>query len=65
MNLPLPRLLTLLARIDADRPVLVHCAGGYRSSAAASLLRARGLADVTDLIGGYTAWSERVPATRQ
>ncbi len=63
VNLPLPRLLTLLDRIDADRPVLVHCAGGYRSSAAASLLRARGYADVTDLIGGYGAWSETSAAS--
>lgn len=63
VNLPLPRLLTLLDRIDRARPVLVHCAGGYRSSVAASLLRARGYADVTDLIGGYTAWTERVPAS--
>ena len=31
-------------------------AGGYRSSIAASLLRASGFADVSDLIGGYQAW---------
>ena len=64
VNLPLPRLLSVLDRIDPRRPVLVHCAGGYRSSAASSLLRARGYRDVTDLIGGYTAWSERSPVSR-
>lgn len=63
VNLPLPRLLALLDRVDRDRPVLVHCAGGYRSSVAASLLRARGYSDVTDLIGGHTAWAERQPAS--
>lgn len=62
VNLPLPRLRTTLAQLDRDRPVLVHCAGGYRSSIAASLLRARDFTDVSDLIGGYTAWSEREPA---
>ncbi|HEX7355894.1 MAG TPA: rhodanese-like domain-containing protein [Mycobacteriales bacterium] len=57
VNLPLPRLLDALDRIDPERPVLVHCAGGYRSSAAASLLRARGFHDVSDLLGGYAAWA--------
>jgi hydroxyacylglutathione hydrolase len=56
VNLPLPRLRTTLHRLDPDRPVLVNCAGGYRSSAAASLLRAHGFADVSDLLGGWTAW---------
>lgn len=64
VNLPLPRLRSLLDQIDRDLPVLVHCAGGYRSSVAASLLRARGYDDVTDLIGGYTAWTERATAGR-
>ncbi|MFE9694006.1 rhodanese-like domain-containing protein, partial [Micromonospora sp. NPDC005806] len=36
--------------------VVVHCAGGYRSSVAASLLRGAGRADVSDLLGGYGAW---------
>ncbi|MGA1220692.1 MAG: rhodanese-like domain-containing protein, partial [Ilumatobacteraceae bacterium] len=34
------------------------CAGGYRSSVAASLLRQKGFSDVSDVIGGYTAWIE-------
>ena len=38
------------------RPVVIYCAGGYRSSIAASLLRASAFADVSDLIGGYQAW---------
>ncbi|MGH3513245.1 MAG: rhodanese-like domain-containing protein, partial [Pseudonocardiaceae bacterium] len=42
--------------LDPARPVLVHCAGGYRSIAAASLLRAHGFTDVSDLIGGWHAW---------
>lgn len=57
LNLPLPRLLGALDQLDRDRPVLVHCAGGYRSSIAASLLRGRGFGDVSDLIGGYAAWA--------
>ncbi len=40
---------------DPDTPVVVFCAGGYRSSLAASLLRSAGLADVSDVLGGYGA----------
>jgi rhodanese-related sulfurtransferase len=38
--------------------VVVNCAGGYRSLVAASLLRHVGFGDVSDLIGGYGAWSK-------
>ena len=34
-----------------------YCAGGYRSSVAASLLRREGYPDVSDLLGGYQAWT--------
>jgi glyoxylase-like metal-dependent hydrolase (beta-lactamase superfamily II)/rhodanese-related sulfurtransferase len=57
MNLPLTRLRTLMSTLDPARPVLVNCAGGYRSIAAASLLVAHGFADVSDLIGGWNAWT--------
>ncbi len=56
-NLPLPQLLTTLAELDPDTPTLVYCAGGYRSSVAASTLRAHGFTTVADLIGGYGAWA--------
>ncbi len=38
-----------------ESPVVAICAGGYRSSIAASLLRANGFTDVSDLLGGYGA----------
>jgi hydroxyacylglutathione hydrolase len=56
-NLPLPQLLDHLGDLDPSRPVVVYCAGGYRSSVAASTLRAHGFARVADLIGGYGAWA--------
>jgi hydroxyacylglutathione hydrolase len=56
-NLPLPRLLDHLGELDPRRPTVVYCAGGYRSSVAASTLRAHGFARVADLIGGYGAWT--------
>ena len=54
--LPLGTLATHLDELDPVRPTVVYCAGGYRSSTGASLLRARGFMDVSDLLGGYAAW---------
>ncbi|MDQ2708092.1 MAG: rhodanese-like domain-containing protein [Actinomycetota bacterium] len=56
VNLPLPRLRSLMSQLDPQKPVLVNCAGGYRSIAAASMLRANGFSDVSDLLGGWNAW---------
>ncbi|WP_431943408.1 rhodanese-like domain-containing protein [Micromonospora marina] len=56
LHIPLAELTRRLGEVPADRPVVVHCAGGYRSSVAASLLRNAGHADVSDLLGGYGAW---------
>jgi rhodanese-related sulfurtransferase len=47
-----------MAEVPKGKPVAVYCAGGYRSSIAASLLRASGREDVSDVIGGMAAWRE-------
>lgn len=56
-NVPLPALLNTLPEIDRSVPIVVNCAGGYRSSIASSLLKSHGFTDVSDLIGGYNAWA--------
>lgn len=56
LHIPLGELPSRIAEIDRDRPLVVHCAGGHRSSVAASLLRHHGFRDVSDLLGGYRAW---------
>jgi hydroxyacylglutathione hydrolase len=56
--IPLARLLDELDTLDKAAPTVVYCAGGYRSSIAASVLRANGFQAVSDLIGGYAAWAE-------
>ena len=58
LPIPLAQLRTRLADVPADKPIVVHCAGGWRSSVAASLLRAQGFDNVSDLAGGYNAWAD-------
>jgi hydroxyacylglutathione hydrolase len=62
VSLPLNHLTQHLADLPRDRPILVYCAGGYRSSIAASLLQRHGFADVTEIAGGLAAWeAARLP----
>jgi glyoxylase-like metal-dependent hydrolase (beta-lactamase superfamily II)/rhodanese-related sulfurtransferase len=63
VNLPLPNLLDRIDDLDSARPTVVYCAGGYRSAAAASLLRSRGFTTVADLYGGYGAVSPPTTAS--
>ena len=56
IHVPLPLLADSLDTLDRTSPVVVYCASGYRSVTAASLLSQRGFADVSDLLGGFTAW---------
>jgi hydroxyacylglutathione hydrolase len=56
VSVPLSRLSAHLAELPTDRPLLVHCAGGYRSSIAASLLQQAGFQQVSELAGGIAAW---------
>ena len=42
-------------QIDAKKTYYIHCAGGYRSVIAASLLKARGFHKIIDIAGGFAA----------
>ena len=44
-----------LAEFPKDKNFYVHCAGGYRSVIAASILKMRGYHNLTDVAGGYDA----------
>lgn len=55
-NVPLTHLRERLQEIPADRPVVVHCEGGYRSAIACSILLQAGRTNVSDLVGGIKAW---------
>jgi glyoxylase-like metal-dependent hydrolase (beta-lactamase superfamily II)/rhodanese-related sulfurtransferase len=55
-SIPLAQLRSRIGELPTGVPIVVHCAGGWRSSVAASLLRSAGIDQVSDLIGGYNEW---------
>ncbi|WP_284574704.1 rhodanese-like domain-containing protein [Streptomyces sp. 2P-4] len=57
LHIALGELPRRLDEVPRDRSLVLHCAGGHRSSIAASLLRHHGFTDVSDILGGYAAWA--------
>ena len=60
-TIPVGQLPARVTELDPAAPTVVYCAGGYRSSVAASVLRQAGFTDVSDILGGYGAWQEVQP----
>ena len=61
-NIPLSHLIERLREVPTDKPVVLHCQGGGRSSIAASLLQAHGVRQVMNMAGGFGAWQQaRLP----
>ena len=52
---PLSSLNDYLAEFPKEEPFYVHCAGGYRSVIAASILKSRGIHNLIDIAGGFGA----------
>ena len=59
--IPLPELPGRVNELNRNSKILVHCRSGYRSSIATSLLQAAGFAEVSNIVGGYDAWSLLFP----
>jgi len=57
-NHPLGNLSTSMDSLDMNQTYYVHCAGGYRSMVAASLLKANGFNNIIDVAGGFKAIKE-------
>lgn len=57
-HVPLDFLNDNLASIDQDETYYVHCAGGYRSTVAISILQARGWRNLINIEGGFDALKE-------
>ena len=54
MNIPLNQINQKFTEFPTDRAFILHCAGGYRSMIAASILKSRGIVQFVDVIGGMT-----------
>jgi hydroxyacylglutathione hydrolase len=64
INIPLNEINNHLAEFPKDKPFILHCAGGYRSMIAASILKSRGWEDFVDVEGGMSAIAKTsVPKT--
>lgn len=55
-NIPLNHLQERIGEVPRDRRIALHCAGGYRSSIAASILQQYGITNVIEMAGGLAAW---------
>jgi hydroxyacylglutathione hydrolase len=64
MNIPLAVLSDNMAEFSKIETNYIHCAGGYRSMMACSILKARGFDNVVDIEGGFSAIAQTtVPKT--
>jgi rhodanese-related sulfurtransferase len=55
INMPLSSFADILnlASVDHEKNLYVHCAGGYRSVIAASLLKRQGFHNLRNVLGGF------------
>jgi rhodanese-related sulfurtransferase len=66
VNIPLNHLQERIAEIPRDRRIAVHCAGGYRSSIAASILHHHRITQLIEMAGGLAAWdAAQLPVVSQ
>ncbi|MCP2937373.1 rhodanese-like domain-containing protein, partial [Salmonella enterica subsp. enterica serovar Typhimurium] len=61
VNIPLNEMTdpAMLANIDDHQNMYVHCAGGYRSVIAASLLKREGIHNLRNVLGGWNSIKEQ------
>ncbi len=57
-NYPLSEINNHLASLPGDQDFYIHCAGGYRSMIASSILKARGIHNLIDVKEGFKAIKE-------
>lgn len=57
-NTPLAQISELMTEFEKEKINYIHCAGGYRSMVASSILKSRGYDNVVDIQGGFGAIAE-------
>jgi rhodanese-related sulfurtransferase/glyoxylase-like metal-dependent hydrolase (beta-lactamase superfamily II) len=66
LNIPLNQIQERIAEVPRGRRIAVHCAGGYRSSIAASILHQHGITNLIEMAGGLAAWdAAKLPAVSE
>lgn len=64
-SFPLDFISQNMDQVDKDTTYYVHCAGGYRSMIAASILKSRGYHELIDIAGGFKAIVDtKIPKTQ-
>jgi rhodanese-related sulfurtransferase len=64
INIPLNQINNHLSSFPKNEPFILHCAGGYRSMIAASILKQRGWDNFVDVEGGFAELSKTaIPKT--
>jgi len=58
VNHPLDYMLNTISSLDKGTTYKIHCAGGYRSVSASSLMKRAGINNVTNVLGGFGAIKE-------
>ncbi len=65
-NRPLDTINDWMPEVPADQPFFLHCAGGFRSMIAASILKSRGIHNFAEIEGGFNAIKQTsVPTTTE
>lgn len=54
-----PNFASETEKLDPSKKYLIYCRSGMRSMKACSYLAAKGFTDLSNLVGGYIAWSDK------
>jgi rhodanese-related sulfurtransferase len=69
INIPLDEMTdpAIMANLEDDHNIYVHCAGGYRSVIAASLLKRQGIHNLRNVVGGWAKIKEqeKIPTEKE
>jgi hydroxyacylglutathione hydrolase len=60
IHIPLPELRERVEEIPTSKPVMIHCAGGYRSAAGMSIVKQKANCPVFDLSDAIASYKERL-----
>ena len=63
-HIPMNDVMTSLAKISKEKPVIIHCRSGQRSGAVVQALESQmGFSNLYNLAGGILAWSDEIDSS--